>query len=77
MSTAEYRGLAGAPGYAGGSADLIEARLERLINGNALTRSAVLGRLVAGISLVGIGELATQVLALSATTIPFVCTMRL
>ncbi len=77
LSTREYRGLAGAPGYAAGSADLIEERLERLINGQALPTSAVLGRVVAGISLVGIGELATQLLALSATTIPFVCSMRL
>jgi beta-lactamase regulating signal transducer with metallopeptidase domain len=77
MSTAEYGGLAGAPGYAAGSADLIEERLERLITGQALPTSAVLGRLVAGISLVAIGELATQLLALSAATIPFVCSMRL
>ena len=52
-------------------------RLERLINGQALPTSAVLGRVVAGISLVAIGELATQLLALSATTIPLVCSMRL
>jgi Zn-dependent protease with chaperone function len=77
MSTAEYGGLAGVPGYATSSADLIEERLKRLVTGQALPKSAVLGRLVAGVSLVGIGELAAQLLALSATTIPFVCTMRL
>ena len=76
MSTAEFGGLAGAPSYAAGSADLIEERLERLISGRALPTSAVLGRVVAGVSLVAIGELATQLLALSATTIPFVCSMR-
>ncbi len=77
MSTAEYGGLAGAPGYAAGSADLIEERLERLISGRALPTSAVLGRLVASVSLVAMGEVATQLLALSAATIPFVCSMRL
>jgi len=78
MSTAEdYTGLAGAPAYAAGSADLIEERMQRLINGQALPSSAVLGRVVAGFGVVAIGELATQLLALSATTIPFVCSMRL
>ena len=78
MSTAEdYTGLAGAPAYAAGSADLIEERMQRLINGQALPSPAVLGRVVAGFGVVAIGELATQLLALSASTIPFVCSMRL
>ncbi len=77
VSTAEYGDLAGVPGYAAGSADLIEERLERLISGRALPTSAVLGWLVASVSVVAMGEIATQLLALSAATIPFVCSMRL
>jgi Zn-dependent protease with chaperone function len=77
LSTAESAGLAGAPAYAAGSAALIEERLQRLMSGQARPTSGLLGRLVAGIGLLGMGELAAQVLALSATTIPFVCTMRL
>jgi Zn-dependent protease with chaperone function len=77
LSTTEATGLAGAPAYAAGSAALIEERLDRLVSGRALPRSAALGRLVAGVGLLVTGELTAQVLALSASTIPFVCSMRL
>jgi len=65
------------PAYAAGSMALIEQRLERLISGQAVPTSTLLGRLVAGIGLLATGELAVQVLALSAATIPYVCSMRL
>jgi len=77
LSTTESSGLAGVPAYAAGSMALIEQRLERLISRQAVPTSTMLGRLVAGIGLLATGELAAQVLALSATTIPYVCSMRL
>jgi len=77
LSTSESAGLAGIPAYAGGSMALIEQRLERLISGQAVPTSTLLGRLIAGIGLLATGELAAQVLGLSAATIPYVCSMRL
>jgi len=77
LSTSESAGLAGIPAYAGGSMALIEQRLERLISGQAVPTSTLLGRLIAGIGLLATGELAAQGLGLSAATIPYVCSMRL
>jgi len=76
VSISESTSWAGLPAYAVGSADLLEERLNRLVSGRAIPTPALPGRVVAGIGLLSMGELAAQLLALSATAIPFVCTMR-
>ena len=76
LSTLDSGSFAGVPAYAGGPADLIEQRMQRLLAGQAVPTSAVLGRCVAVFGLVVSAELSAQLLTLIATTIPFVCGMR-
>ena len=76
LSTLDSGSFAGVPAYAGGPADLIEQRMRRLLAGQAVPTSAVLGRFVAVFGLVVSAEMSAQLLTLIATTIPFVCSMR-
>lgn len=76
VSTLDSASWAGTPAYAAGSADLIEERMRRLVAGQAVPTSAVLGRGAAVFGFVVSAEISAQVLTLIATTIPFVCSMR-
>lgn len=69
--------LAGVPGYAGASPALLEERLERLADGRAARpHSHVPGRLLAGMGVVSVGELAPRALAATASALPLVCMLR-
>ena len=76
LSILDPGSLTGVPAYAGGPADLIEHRMRRLLAGQAVPTSAVLGRCVAIVGLVVSAQVSAQLLTLIATTIPFVCSMR-
>ena len=69
-------GLAGVPGYAATSAELLEERLHRLVEGRSRQRSALPGRLAAGAGVLSVGELTPRLLALSANALPLVCSLR-
>ena len=66
------------PGYAGThSPELLEERLERLLDGRAARpQSPLPGRLLAGMGLLSVGEVAPRLLAATATALPLVCTLR-
>lgn len=76
LGGAEPVSVAGLPGYAGASAELLEERLTRLLDGRARGRSTLPGRLLAGLSVVSVSELTPRLLAISANALPLICTMR-
>lgn len=67
--------LAGLPGYAGASADVLEERLRRLLDGRP-RRSGRWGQVLAGANVLSVGYLAPRLLAASASALPLVCTLR-
>jgi Zn-dependent protease with chaperone function len=69
-------GFAGLPAYAATSAELLEQRLSRLLNGDLRPSSALPGHALASISIVSVGALAPRLLALSAAALPLMCTLR-
>jgi len=77
LTTSQSAGLSGVPAYAGTSAALLEERLNRLLAGEARPSSPLPGRVLAGVTVLSVGELAPRLLALSATALPLMCTMRL
>lgn len=77
LATPRPLGLAGLPGYAGASASLLEERLGRLLDGRAAGRRPTrAGRVLAGVSVLSVGDLTPRLLAASATALPLVCTIR-
>ena len=76
VATPQPTGVVGVPVYAGASAAQLEERVTRLVEGRASCAPPIAGRLLAGITLVSVGELAPRLLAFSATTLPLVCTLR-
>lgn len=70
-------GVASLPGYGAASVALLEERLARLLDGRAEQRPwTVRGRLLAGASVLTMGELTPRLLAASASVLPLVCTVR-
>ena len=76
VATPQPTGVVGVPAYAGASAAQLEERVRRLMEGRAHCAPPIAGRLLAGITVVSVGELAPRLLAFSATALPLVCTLR-
>jgi len=76
LATPQPAGLAGWPAYAGASVDLLEERLNRLMAVQVRPRHTLLSRVLAGLTVLSVGGLAPRLLALSATVLPLMCTMR-
>ena len=76
VTAPQNAGFAGLPAYAATSAELLEQRLNRLLDGDVRPGSVLPGRALAGISILSVGALAPRLLALSAAALPLMCTLR-
>lgn len=76
LATERPLGLAGVPGYAAGSAALLEERLHALLEEAPTRRSPVAGRVLAGVGALSVSGVAPRLLAASASALPLVCVVR-